>query len=115
MRQVILRPALLALTLLLTAGAILLLENRFQTADATDEAASSGETSSLESPQAAEPSRISGDRTEPDAGSNAPNKAGEYPVAEEITAPTGFINADEVSIGEARGEKVVLLDFWTYS
>ena len=29
--------------------------------------------------------------------------------------PTGFINTDGVSIKEAAGEKVVLLEFWTYS
>lgn len=42
-------------------------------------------------------------------------KAAEYPRAEEITDPTGFINTNGVSIGDARGEKVILLDFWTYS
>ena len=31
--------------------------------------------------------------------------------AEEIVAPTGFINTEEVSINEARGEKAVLVDF----
>lgn len=34
---------------------------------------------------------------------------------EEIVAPAGFINTDGVSIKEARGEKVVLVDFWTYT
>jgi thiol-disulfide isomerase/thioredoxin len=32
-----------------------------------------------------------------------------------IVAPTGFINTDGVSIRDAAGEKVVLLEFWTYS
>ena len=42
-------------------------------------------------------------------------KEAKYPRAKEIVDPTGFINTDGVSIKEAAGEKVVLLDFWTYS
>ncbi|MBA3389745.1 MAG: redoxin domain-containing protein [Rubrobacter sp.] len=42
-------------------------------------------------------------------------KEAEFSRAEEIVAPSGFINTDDVSINEARGEKVVLLDFWTYT
>ncbi|MBA2345973.1 MAG: redoxin domain-containing protein [Rubrobacter sp.] len=42
-------------------------------------------------------------------------KENEFDLAGEIVAPTGFINADNVSIKQARGEKVILLDFWTYS
>jgi len=42
-------------------------------------------------------------------------KEKEFDRAEEIAAPSGFINADDVSINAARGEKVILLDFWTYS
>jgi len=42
-------------------------------------------------------------------------KEAEFQRAEEIVAPTGFINTEGVSINEARGEKVVLVDFWTYA
>ena len=42
-------------------------------------------------------------------------KEAEFSRAEEIVAPSGFINTDDVSIKEARGEAVVLLDFWTYT
>ncbi len=42
-------------------------------------------------------------------------KEGEYPRAEEIRAPSGLINTDGVSIREAAGEKVVLVEFWTYT
>ncbi len=42
-------------------------------------------------------------------------KEAQFRRAEEIVAPAGFINTDGVSIEEARGEKVVLVDFWTYS
>ncbi len=42
-------------------------------------------------------------------------KDGKYPVAREIIAPAGFINTEKVSIQDLVGEKVILLDFWTYS
>ena len=50
-----------------------------------------------------------------DAAQRVANKEAEYRRAKEIVNPTGFINADGVSIKEAAGEKVVLLEFWTYS
>lgn len=42
-------------------------------------------------------------------------KAGKYPEAKEIINPSGFINTDDITIGEQIGKKVVLVDFWTYS
>jgi cytochrome c biogenesis protein CcdA/thiol-disulfide isomerase/thioredoxin len=44
-------------------------------------------------------------------------KGQEYPRAPEITAPAGFINTDAqpITISQYRGQKVVLIDFWTYS
>lgn len=42
-------------------------------------------------------------------------KEEEFRRAVEIVGPSGFVNADGVSLEAARGEKVVLLDFWTYS
>lgn len=40
-----------------------------------------------------------------------------YPRAPEITDPSGFINTDNqpITIGQFKGKKVVLVDFWTYS
>lgn len=38
-----------------------------------------------------------------------------YKHAKEITTPDGFINTDPITIKELIGEKVILLDFWTYS
>ena len=40
-----------------------------------------------------------------------------YPKAPEITNPSGFINTDgqPITIGQFKGKKVVLIDFWTYS
>ena len=43
------------------------------------------------------------------------NKEDEYQRASEITGSTGLINTDGVSIKDAVGEKVVLIEFWTYS
>ncbi len=50
-----------------------------------------------------------------DASQRVANKETKYRRANEIVNPTGFINTDGVSIKEAAGEKVVLLEFWTYS
>jgi len=43
------------------------------------------------------------------------NKEDKYPRAREITGSSGLINTDGVSIKDAVGEKVVLVEFWTYS
>ena len=43
------------------------------------------------------------------------DKEREYRRAEEIVDPSGFVNADDFSVREATGEKVVLLEFWTYT
>jgi thiol-disulfide isomerase/thioredoxin len=42
-------------------------------------------------------------------------KEDEHRRAGEIVAPAGFVNADGFSVREAAGEKVVLLEFWTYT
>ena len=42
-------------------------------------------------------------------------KAMRYERAKEITTPDGFINTDAISVGELVGQKVILIDFWTYS
>jgi thiol-disulfide isomerase/thioredoxin len=38
-----------------------------------------------------------------------------YPLAKEITTPDGYINGDKINVSNYIGQKVVLLDFWTYS
>lgn len=47
------------------------------------------------------------------------DKEGRYPKAIEVVGPSGFINLpegkDEIAIGELIGEKVILVDFWTYT
>ena len=44
-------------------------------------------------------------------------KAAAYLAAPEIIDPSGFVNTDgkPITIGEFKGKKVVLIDFWTYS
>ena len=43
------------------------------------------------------------------------SKEDEYTRAREITGSTGLINTDGLSLKSAAGEKVVLVEFWTYS
>ncbi len=44
-------------------------------------------------------------------------KSALYPKAPEIVNPSGFVNTNgkAVTIGEFKGKKIVLVDFWTYS
>ncbi len=42
-------------------------------------------------------------------------KADHFEPAKEISTPDGFINTNNITIGEFVGKKVVLLDIWTYS
>ena len=42
-------------------------------------------------------------------------KAKKYEVGKEISTPDGFINTDGITVEELIGEKIVLVDFWTYS
>jgi thiol-disulfide isomerase/thioredoxin len=42
-------------------------------------------------------------------------KAARYETAKEISTPDGFINTDRITVGELIGNKVILVDFWTYS
>jgi len=43
------------------------------------------------------------------------DKIKQFETAKEITTPDGFINVGDISISEFIGNKVVLVDFWTYS
>lgn len=42
-------------------------------------------------------------------------KKGEYDRARPLIDPTGYVNTENVSIQQNIGEKVILLDMWTYS
>ncbi len=48
-------------------------------------------------------------------GLNVTEKLGKYPQAKEIVNPSGFINADNITVRELVGKNVILVDFWTYS
>jgi thiol-disulfide isomerase/thioredoxin len=124
MRLLAPRPVSLALTLLLIAGAIALIELRLD-ASGTDATADARANPPTSDPPAVEergdPPRKVEDQTAPQcaegesAAERIARKEAEFERAKEIVAPTGFINTDGISIEEAAGEKVVLLEFWTYS
>lgn len=42
-------------------------------------------------------------------------KQATFEPAKEISTPDGFINVEDISIEELIGEKIILVDFWTYS
>jgi len=42
-------------------------------------------------------------------------KESKFDCYEEISTPDGFINVESLEIGDLIGQKVVLVDFWTYS
>ena len=138
------RPILLALTLLLVIGAVVLLELRLDAPGAGAQANAGwqpkGDSQSAEKARddtgnpdekerqaAGGPSDETG-RSEPaqrDRGKEPEqtisdaeriaSKEGEYARASELTGSTGLINTDGVSIEDAAGEKVVLVEFWTYT
>jgi thiol-disulfide isomerase/thioredoxin len=135
MRKITPQPILLALTLMLVISAIATIELRLDTpgADAAGTQANAGKQPNG-GPQSAgkaesetgifgdnqksnSPERGTGEKPE-HAGSAAErfaNKEDEYQRASEITGSTGLINTDGVSIKDSVGEKVVLVEFWTYS
>ena len=135
MRRITPRPILLALTLMLVIGSIAAIELRLDArgADRGGTQASAGKQPKS-GPQVArnaeDRTSLSGnagrsDSSERDAGGKPENsvsdeeriaiKENEFQRAREITDSTGLINTDGVSIKDAVGEKVVLVEFWTYS
>ncbi|MDQ3238480.1 MAG: redoxin domain-containing protein [Actinomycetota bacterium] len=142
MRSIIPRPILLVLTLALVVGVISFIELRLDAEPADvqanpqsdrqensdsitanedgkpgveerrDQAASDSAKSLSEDAE----DRMSPEEDNPEATADRiARKEAEFSRAEEIVAPSGFINTNDFSINEARGEKVVLLDFWTYT
>jgi len=117
MRSLAPRPVLLTLTLLLIIGAIAFVELRFNRAGAGGTQAESVppvETTSEPTPPA-ESEAASGEAERESAEERISRKEAEFTRAKEIVAPTGFINTNGISLGENLGEKVMLLEFWTYS
>ncbi len=116
------RPVLLALATLLIIGAIVFIEFRFGRAGSDDTQAQVDPTPAAQTSEpVAEPDPeiedkvASGKAEREGAAERIARKEAEFPRANEILAPTGFINTDGISIGENLGEKVVLLEFWTYT
>src|SRR3989344_1214148 len=44
-----------------------------------------------------------------------PKKEGRFERAKKISSPDAFINAEPFTLGELIGNRVILVDFWTYS
>ncbi len=106
------KPVLLALTLLHIVGAIAFVELRFNRAGPdSPQAQTEPPFAEPVGEQTTEPSMVE-DQT---AEERIAGKDAEYARAKEIVGPTGFINTDEVSIGENLADRVILLEFWTYS
>jgi thiol-disulfide isomerase/thioredoxin len=144
MREIMPRPLLLVVTLMLVVGAVVFIELRLDTpgADATsaranvdkqpkDAAQVDGKTGSSkvasgdvkktapsDGTERSKPTKRDASAKQRPAVSDTEriaSKEDEYTRANEITNSTGLINTDGVSIKDAAGEKVVLVEFWTYS
>ena len=134
MRSLAPRPVLLALAILAIVGAIAFIELRFNTVGQADTQAraippTTGKT--IEEPATSQPAETKDDPAPaPDKSKEQEKpeielveseadritkKEEKFERAAEITGPTGYINTDGVSLEAARGEKVVLLEFWTYT
>jgi thiol-disulfide isomerase/thioredoxin len=115
------RPVALALALLLIVGAIAFIELRVDasgadtTADARANPPVADPAEKRDAPTIDPPWKVEDQAASESAAERVARKEAEFERAKEIVAPTGFINTDGVSIEEAAGEKVVLLEFWTYS
>ncbi len=131
MRWIIPRPFLLALTLMLVIGAIVFVQLRLNVPGAD---AAGTQANADKQPEDVQQSDQVADRGSPvrrASGGTAEHakdkekavsdaeriasKVVKYERAPEITGSTGLVNTDGVSIEDAAGEKVVLVEFWTYS
>ncbi len=59
--------------------------------------------------------RVKKEEPAPSDAERIAKKEEEHQRAQEISNPSGFVNTDGFSVKEAAGEKVVLLEFWTYT
>ncbi len=139
MRSITPRPILLALSVLLVIGAIAVIEIRLAAQAGADRQPKGGQRkqevarggtdvshekeqqtapgSSDDSGGSGTPKRNAGEKPEQTVSDaeRIANKENEYERANEIAGSTGLVNTDGVSIKDAAGEKVVLVEFWTYS
>lgn len=121
MKAFVPRPLLLALTLVAIVGAIAFIELRLDSAGPSETRAEAVPPPAAQPEETTEPRPSNTAEQAPEqaeregSAERIARKETEFPRAEEITSPTGFINTDGVTIGENVGEKVVLVEFWTYS
>ncbi len=127
MRDLAPRPIFLVLTLILVIGAIIFIEFRLDAPGGDTAGARAGVDKQRPSDeQAGGETKAGGEKKKQTSSGEKPERAvadveriaskeDEYTRAREITGSTGLINTDGVSLKDAAGEKVVLLEFWTYS
>jgi thiol-disulfide isomerase/thioredoxin len=127
MRELAPRPILLVLTLILVVGAIIFIEFRLDAPGGDAAGARAGVDKQRQSDEKTEGKKQAGGEKKKQTSSGEKqeravsdveriaSKEGQYPRAREITGSTGLINTDGVSLKDAAGEKVVLVEFWTYS
>jgi thiol-disulfide isomerase/thioredoxin len=132
MSEIMPRPVLFAVTLMLIVGAVVYIELRLDSpgAEATSASANADKraeasddvkkaaTSPSNDKARSKPAKRHASAKQRPAVSDAEriaSKEDNYTRAREITGSTGLINTDGVSLKDAAGEKVVLLEFWTYS
>ena len=139
MKELAPRPILLALTLMLVVGSIVFIELRLDAAGTQANANKRSDSAPQSAGKAEEHPNASGEEnptgSSGKAGRSKPahrdvarepertisdaeriaSKENDYQRAAELTGSTGLINTDGVSIKDAAGEKVVLVEFWTYS
>lgn len=130
MRSLTPRPILLALTILAIVGTIAFVEFRFNAASQANtplrvippttgkavEKPSTTESAEVkEAPKPAPERAETGKPKTESAADRIAAKEEKFERAAEITGPTGYINTNGISLEAARSEKVVLLEFWTYT
>lgn len=133
MREFMPRPVLLTVTLMLVVGAVVFIELRLGSPGVDATSARAGidkqpKDASGDVRKATTGSSNDTERTKPakrDAGKEQrpglsdaeriASKEDKYTRAKEITGSTGLINTNGVSVKDAAGDKVVLVEFWTYS
>ena len=147
MRDVMPRPVLLAVTLMLVVGAVVFIELRLDppgaeaasaranvekqpqdaarvdgragsSKDASGDVKKEAATGPADDAESSQPAKRNASAKQRPAVSEAEriaSKEVKYTRAEEITGSTGLINTDGVSVKDAAGEKVMLVEFWTHS
>lgn len=110
-------PIALALVLVLLAGSVVGLEFGVIAGTGTDTQSADplpGPDRNVSSNLTDDEGRIIAERLYEEVPARFERKRANYSRAVEIQEPTGFINAERVNISEHIGEKVILVEFWTF-